>query len=98
MDEKHNTTKKHSKSIRGRKARKGRKRTSSSSKSLKSSNSVQTFKPSFHQRKVSKAFRPLNRSPRQQTSSSPDSDPLKIITSNQIVQVSQEKDRKYHFE
>ena len=98
MDEKHNTVKKHSKPIRGRRARKGRKRPSASSNSLTSSNQAQTFKPSFNQRKVSKKFQPLNRNPRQQTSSRTDSNPLKIITSNQIVQVSQKKDRKYHFE
>ena len=95
-DETHNSEKKHSKSIRGRRTRKGRKRTNSDA--LKSISGSQTFKPSFHQkRKSSNKFKPLNRNPRQQKSR-PTSDDLKVITSNQIVQVSQEKDRKYHFE
>ena len=87
--------KKHSKSIRGRRARKGRKRNSSTS--AKSNSNPQTFKPAFHQRTSSNKFKPLNRNPRQHSSSSA-TEPLKVVTSNQIVQVSQEKDRKYHFE
>ena len=90
------SSQKHSKSIRGRRARKGRKRTSSSS--TKSNNNAQSFKPTFHQRTSSNKFKPLNRNPRQHSSSSSSTEPLKVVTSNQIVQVSQEKDRKYHFE
>ena len=83
--------------IRGRRTRKGRKRPSSSSKQiLKSTTSSQGFKPVVQKRNPKK-FQPLNRNPRQQEIPS-DADPLHLVTSNQIVQVSQEKDRKYHFE
>ena len=88
---------KFSQPIRGRRARKGKKRASKSSNAKKSTKSAQRFKPVIKQRK-SKKFQSLNRNPRQQQTRGDRQDPLRIITSNQIVQVSQEKDRRYHFE
>ena len=82
---------------RGRRGRKGKKRGSKSSQSSKSTNPSHGFKPIVHQRNPKK-LQPLDRTPRQRSNPSSPAGPLRIIMSNQIVQVSQEPDRKYHFE
>lgn len=84
---------------RGRRGRRGKKRGGKSSASpfQKTFAPSNEFKPIINQRRP-KILKPLDRNPRQQPVSTFPADPLRIIMSNQIVQVSQEKDRRYHFE
>ena len=90
-------SKKRGKATKGRRGRKGKKRGTKSSQALKSTSNSHSFKP-VEQQRNSKKLKQLDRNPRQQQQTSSLADPLKIVMSNQIIQVSQEKDRKYHFE
>ena len=87
--------------IRGRLPRKERKRGRNPSSLVRSSKPSNRFRPitNTNNHQKPEKFRQLDRTPRQQLESPTEpAKPLKITLANQVVEVSQEKDRKYHFE